>query len=148
MIYQTLLCFDYGTKHIGVAVGQSITRTSNPLEIVPVENGRPDWSHITRLVSEWQPDALIVGIPVSTDGSTDKMVLMAEKFIRQLRGRYKLPVHAVDESLSTYEARTRNIDNLDRVDHLAAQAILETWFDENNDKINRVKNSDSRHERF
>ena len=147
MIYHTLLCFDYGTKHIGVAVGQSITHTANPLEIVAVKNSKPDWPHIDKLIREWQPDALVVGIPVSTDGSTDEMEQMAKKFIRQLQGRYNLPVHTVDESWSTYEARNRSPGKLDRVDHLAAQAILETWFDEYNRKINHLKDIRASHER-
>ena len=134
----TLLCFDFGTKRIGVAVGQSITQTASPLQTVKNKNNRPDWNHIKLLIDEWQPDALIVGVPLNMIGEIQEMTVASEKFMRQLHGRFHLPVYGADERLSSFEAaqRTGKITDLDPV---AAQTILETWFAENRDKIARQK---------
>lgn len=129
-----LLCFDFGTKRIGVAVGQTVTQTANPLKTVKNKNNRPDWKGIKQLIEEWQPDALIVGVPLNMMGEVQEMTLASEKFMRQLHGRFRLPVYGVDERLSSFEAiqRTGKITDIDPV---AAQAILEIWFSENHDKI-------------
>lgn len=126
MKYNTLLCFDYGTKRIGTAIGQSLTGTATPLDIVHCYKNRPDWKQIEQLLEEWKPDAIIVGIPVTMDGSAQVMTRAAEKFASQLEGRFRLPVFGVDERLSTYEAKTRTGEQRE-VDSVAAQAILETW---------------------
>ncbi len=127
---KSLLCFDFGTKRIGVAVGQAITRTATPLITVKNKNNHPDWTHIKQLIDEWQPDALVIGVPLNMMDEVQEMTLAAEKFMRQLHGRFKLPVYGVDERLSSFEAaqRTGKTEDLDPV---AAQAILETWFAEN-----------------
>jgi len=128
----TLLCFDFGTKRIGVAVGQFITQTATPLETVKNKNKRPDWVHIKRLIDEWQPDALIVGVPLNMMGEMQEMTVASEKFMRQLHGRFHLPVYDVDERLSSFEAAQRTGKTTD-LDPVAAQAILETWFAENHE---------------
>ena len=128
----TLLCFDFGTKRIGVAVGQFITQTATPLETVKNKNKRPDWDHIKRLIDEWQPDALIVGVPLNMMGEMQEMTVASEKFMRQLHGRFHLPVYDVDERLSSFEAAQRTGKTTD-LDPVAAQAILETWFAENHE---------------
>jgi len=127
-----LLCFDYGKKRIGVAVGQTITRTASPLETVNVIKKNPDWESITRLINAWQPVSLVVGVPLTMSGSRQDMTEAASRFIRQLNGRYHLPVYEIDERLSSYEAKQRLGSSWD-VDPVAAQAILETWLSENMD---------------
>ena len=122
----TLLCFDFGTKRIGVAVGQTLTDTASPLEIISVRNNRPDWERIGALISQWQPQALVVGNPLNMDGSRHPVGAVVDSFARKLHGRYRLPVLRADERLSTVEARARQ-QNSDAVDHVAAQVILEGW---------------------
>lgn len=122
----TLLCFDFGTKRIGVAVGQTLIDTATPLEIIPVRNNRPDWERIGMLINQWQPQALVVGNPLNIDGSRQPLSTRADAFVRKLQGRYRLPVLRADERLSTVEARARQQSGED-IDHVAAQVILEGW---------------------
>ena len=129
MSEQTYLCFDYGAKRIGVAVGQTLTGTATPLETIKVINGTPDWDKISGLIRQWQPHALVVGLPVSMDDSRQAITDSAEKFTRQLEGRYQLQVFQAEERLTTYEARNRL--KKDRgLDPIAAQVILESWLHE------------------
>lgn len=121
-----LICFDYGQKRIGIAVGQNLTATATPLDTVPVRNGRPDWPHIAEIIKRWQPGALVVGRPLNMDGSRQPMTDAADRFARRLEGRFHLPVHLADERLSSYEARQRLKRDRD-LDAMAAQVILETW---------------------
>ena len=134
MSEQTYICFDYGEKRIGVAVGQTLTGTATPLETIRVINGKPDWEKITGLIRQWQPEALVVGLPVHMDDSRQAITDSAEKFSRQLEGRYLLRVFRAEERLSTYEARDRLKRNRD-LDPVAAQVILESWLLE---KTNRI----------
>ena len=129
MRHETLICFDFGEKRIGIAVGQTITATATPLETVHVRNNKPDWNRISELIDQWRPTALVVGLPLNMDGTRQLMTDLADAFARQLENRYHLPVHLVDERLSTIEAkhRLRDIENLDPV---AAQIILESWLSE------------------
>lgn len=135
---KTLLCFDYGSKRIGVAVGQAITGTATPLQIINIYNNQPEWEKIQELINDWQPEALIVGIPVKMDDSRQEMTSAAERFVRQLEGRYRLPVFGVDERLSTFEAKDRSGRETE-VDSIAAQAILETWLSENNEEFENIQ---------
>lgn len=132
-----LLGFDYGTKQIGVAVGQMITGQARELCVLKARDGVPDWSQIEALLREWQPDALVVGLPLNMDGTPSEMSARAEKFARRLNGRFNLPVHTHDERLTTYEAkgerlRTGQTDNFRArpVDALAAALLLEGWLSE------------------
>lgn len=129
----TLLAFDFGLKRIGVAVGQTQTRSASPLETVAVKRERPDWPAIAELIETWTPDALVVGLPLNMDGTEQDMTLRAKRFGRQLEGRFRLPVHLVDERLSSREAKSRLQDQgriEDSADAVAAQVILEDWFSE------------------
>lgn len=130
---RTLLAFDFGLKRIGVAVGQTQTLSANPIETVAVRRERPDWQAIAKLVETWTPDALVVGLPLNMDGSEQEMTLRARRFGRQLTGRFGLPVHLVDERLTTREAKFR-LGREGRADEdadpVAAQVILEDWFSE------------------
>lgn len=138
MKVKTLLCFDYGSKRIGSAVGQAITGTATPLNTINCYHNQPDWVSIEKLVHEWLPDAIIVGIPLNMDGSSQTMTEAAAKFCRQLEGRFNLPVLGMDERLSTFEAKDRS--GLDtNIDSIAAQAILETWLAEHK---NELKNTE------
>jgi putative holliday junction resolvase len=130
--------FDYGTKRIGVAVGQSLTATARPLTIVLVKNEQIDWQVIHALIQEWQPEAFVVGLPKYADGTDNFVTVAVREFCQQLQVRYQLPVHTIDETLSSVAAvekillkkkgkgkKNPKIVNLDAV---AAQVILETWF--------------------
>lgn len=135
---QRLLGFDYGTRQIGVAVGQTLTRNAQPLRVLKARDGVPDWQQIAALIDEWKPDALVVGLPLNMDGSPSDMSARAQKFARRLEGRYQLTVHCVDERLSTFEAkqtlrdsrRTPSSYRDDPVDALAAALLLQTWLGE------------------
>jgi putative Holliday junction resolvase len=130
---ETLLAFDYGEKHIGVAVGQTLTGTANPLESIRVTRSTPDWTAISRIVKTWQPDALVLGLPLNMDGTEQTVTRRARRFGNQLIGRYRLPVHLVDERLTTREARDRLAceGRAGSDDHpVAAQIILESWLND------------------
>jgi putative Holliday junction resolvase len=130
-----LLGFDYGSKQIGVAVGQVITGQARELCVLKAQNGVPDWQKVEALMREWQPDALIVGLPLNMDGSPSDMSARAEKFSRQLHGRFQLPVHTHDERLTTYAAKGERMARGQHagsyrehpVDALAATLLLEGW---------------------
>ena len=132
---QTCLGFDYGTKRIGVAVGQALTGTARPLDTLISKQGKPDWDSISALINEWQPDALVLGLPVNADGTQHEITKAAQRFGNQLNGRYNLPVYMMDERLSSSEAEQLLADN-DKsyskpdVDMMAASLILESWFAE------------------
>ena len=136
MNIKTLLCFDYGSKRIGVAVGQSLTSTATPLVTIKKHGKKIDWQNIAKLIVEWNPDALIVGIPLCMDGTVQEMTVAAQKFCRQLQARFSLPVYGMDERLSSYEATQRTVKK-NSIDAVAAQVILETWLSENSDNIVR-----------
>ncbi len=137
----TALGFDYGTKKIGVAVGQSITQTASPLAVLPARDGIPDWDTITRMVEQWQPDAFIVGMPFNMDGSENQMTMKAQKFLQRLSGRFNIPCYSMDERLSSKEAKDikknmavahgKNRTGKTNIDSIAAQLILENWFANN-----------------
>ncbi|WP_293646362.1 Holliday junction resolvase RuvX [Thiolapillus sp.] len=128
----TLLGFDYGTRKIGVAVGQELTATATPLTVLHLVKNKPDWDGIADLTEEWQPDALVVGLPIGPEENETPMTVAARKFSRQLHGRFGLPVHLADERLTSREAWSRigGIAERDvtRIDSMAAKLILETWF--------------------
>lgn len=129
-----VLGFDYGTKRIGVAVGQTLTGSARPLTLVKARDGKPDWEAIGRLIAEWQPAALVIGLPVHMDGSEHERTARARRFGNQLAGRYNLPVHRVDERLTSYEAELElraQGKGGEALDAVAAQLILQSWLDEN-----------------
>ncbi len=126
---QTLLGFDYGHKRIGVAVGQTLTASASALATVQARDGRPDWQAISRLIADWKPGALVVGIPYHMDGTEQSMTADALRFCRQLEGRYGLPVHRAEERLTSYVVESGMARNSDRraIDPLSAQVILQDW---------------------
>ena len=133
---KTLIAFDFGEKRIGTAIGQTVTGTATPLQTIPVRRARPDWNAIDRLVGAWNPDALVVGLPLNMDGTPQWITDRARRFANRLHARSGLPVHFADERLSTREAWTRLIESgsrRDGPDPVAAQVILEGWFAEQSD---------------
>lgn len=126
---QTLLGFDYGEKRTGVAVGQSLTRTATGLTTLHSKQQKIDWPAIEALIKEWQPNALVVGIPVHMDGTEQPMTLAARKFSRQLHGRFQLPVFEAEERLTSDEAEQSLGNNPDKaaIDQEAARIILQSW---------------------
>lgn len=135
--HRLLLGFDFGIKRIGVAVGQELTRTARELETLNSPDGGPDWTGISRLIEQWQPDALIVGLPLNLDGSDHKVTRLARRFGNRLKGRYNLPVFTIDERLSSVEAERllagEGRFEKEAVDKLAARIILESWLEQKPD---------------
>ncbi len=129
----TLLGFDYGPRKIGVAVGQTVTATAAPLITLRSRNERPDWPRIEALIRDWRPDAAVVGLPFNMDDTETEIAPLARRFARQIGGRFGLPVHLVDERLTTIEARQilgRKATSREVVDAMAAKLLLETWLSE------------------
>jgi len=120
---QSFLAFDFGTKRVGVAVGNSLTGSARPLAAVAAQ-GEVRLAAIARLVDAWQPDALVVGVPRHPDGAEHDNTRRARAFGRRLHARFALPVHEVDERYTTVEARTAGAADLDAA---AAALILEQF---------------------
>ena len=121
--------FDFGLKRIGVAIGQTITRTATPETIVTSKDGKPDWEHISRLFEEWKPSAIVVGLPMRLNGEEQALTQPARKFGQRLSGRYQRPVYYIEEQLSSIEAEQRKTKTDQPMDDHAAQIILENWLD-------------------
>ena len=136
----TVMSFDYGTEKIGIAIGQSISSTAEPLTIIRAKDGIPNWSQITSLIESWRPNFFVVGLPYNLDGSNSEFLQRALKFANRLNGRFNIPTFGIDERLSSKAAtekfKTGNPKNSVRneIDDIAAQIILETWFSEYNKK--------------
>lgn len=131
-----ILAFDFGLKNIGVAVGQSITGTAAPLQALKARDGIPNWEIIANLVKEWQPDAMVVGLPLNMDGTEQEVTLRAKKFARRLEGRYGVKVNTHDERLTTVDAKAELFARggyqaltKDKIDSISAVLILESWFE-------------------
>lgn len=130
--HRSILAFDFGEKRIGVAKGQTISRTAEPLTILNVHCGKIDWDALSALIEDWKPDLLVVGMPTNYEGEEFGIADRVKRFCRQLDGRYHLPVETINENLSSVEAKSRlgNKANKQELDAHAAQAILETWYEE------------------
>jgi putative holliday junction resolvase len=128
---QTLLGFDFGTQRIGVAAGQSVTGTATALCTIRSCHGKPDWDRISELIADWKPDALVVGLPLHDDGSDSDISRAARKFIRQLEAHYRLPVHLMNERLSSHTAKQlmEKSPGKQEVDAVAAMIILQSWLE-------------------
>ncbi|EIJ71877.1 Holliday junction resolvase RuvX [Pasteurella bettyae] len=133
----TALSFDFGTKSIGCAVGQSITGTAQALPAFKARDGIPDWNEIEKCLEEWKPQVIVVGLPLNMDGTEQPLTLRAKKFANRLNGRFGIPVELQDERLTTTEARSEIFGrggykalNKSKVDGISAALILESWFEE------------------
>ncbi len=135
-----ILAFDYGLRHIGVAAGQTVTRSANPLQDLTAKRGTPDWRSVDALVSEWRPVRILVGLPLNMDDTDSSMSMRTRRFAATLHVRYRIPVSLVDERLSSREVRsmldeqhasnrrsntrTRSVSS----HGLSACVITQTWF--------------------
>lgn len=127
-----IMAFDFGMSKIGVAVGQRITKSANPLTILKAKDGIPNWQEVEQLINEWQPALLVVGLPLNMDGTESEMSMRAEKFSRRLYGRFNLPCETVDERLSSFEA-AEYAEKDGKLDAIAASLILRTWLNSQGD---------------
>ncbi len=124
---QSFLAFDYGTKRVGVATGNSLMKTAAPLRTLAAE-GEARFKAIEALIREWTPAALVIGVPFHPDGAEHDNTLRARRFGRQLHGRFRLAVHEVDERYTTVDAQAAGARDADAA---AAALILEQFFREN-----------------
>jgi putative holliday junction resolvase len=119
-----VLAFDFGLRHIGVAVGQRITATASPVTTLKARDGKPDWAALNGLLAEWVPNRLLVGLPLNMNGSEGDMAVRAREFAAALANRTGLPVSLVDERLTSRAAREQG----ERRNHERAAALIaETW---------------------
>jgi putative Holliday junction resolvase len=135
----TVVAFDFGLRHIGVAVGNRLTRSGRPLTVITAGGDGQRFDAIGRLLSEWRPQRLVVGRPCHPDGSPHPMTLRCERFARQLEGRYRLPVHQIDERYTSVAARSQAAPRsprsaagrrAPRIDAEAAAIILQQYWNE------------------
>ena len=131
---QTLLAFDYGTKNIGVAYGQTVTATAREIPPLKAQDGVPNWDSVQALLKEWQPDLILVGLPLNMDDTESELCARARKFANRLTGRFGVKVELVDERLSTFAAKEEAAERGHRgnygqapIDSIAARLILESW---------------------
>ncbi len=129
---------DFGLKRIGLAIGQTITRSARPLETLAAKAGEPDWQRFNVLIKTWRPEAFVIGIPLNMDGTDQPITLTVREFANRLAEHYSLPVYPMDERLTTKAAREHLFNQGGfkalqdgQVDQVAAQLILENWFSEN-----------------
>jgi len=133
-----VLGFDYGARRLGVAVGQTITASARPLATLAVTSGEPEWARVDEFIAAWRPHALVVGLPAHLDQREHELAAPVRAFAAQLQRRYELPVHLIDERLSSHEAQERAAARgrrgaprsraaKEEVDRIAAQVILESW---------------------
>lgn len=124
----TVIGFDYGTRWTGVAVGQTLTRKAHPLNAIKTG----DWDAVRKLIDAWQPQKFIVGLPLNMAGGKQEMSERAERFGRQLEGRFGIPTEMSDERLTTREAYLIAIESERKhskteIDSLSAVLITESW---------------------
>ncbi|QYJ74272.1 MULTISPECIES: Holliday junction resolvase RuvX [Shewanella] len=132
----TVMGFDFGTKSIGIAVGQSITGSANPLTSVKAVDGIPNWEDIGKLINEWKPDLLVIGLPLNMDGTEQEMTQRARKFANRLNGRFGVKIATQDERLTTADAKARLFEfggfkalTKGQVDAVSAVLIVESYFE-------------------
>lgn len=130
-----IIAFDYGEKKIGVAVGQTSTNTSSPLQIIFNKDNKTNWISISSLLDEWKPDLILLGKPLNMDGSESEIMKKVDKFYKELKSIYDADIEFVDERLTTFEAREILKDEKhDNVDAHAAKILIDNWLDINRDK--------------
>lgn len=132
----TVLAFDFGEKRIGVATGETLLATAHPLTVIHAESNDARFAAIGKLIAEWQPVQLVVGLPTHADGTAHDMTRLAKKFAERLQRRFNLPIAFADERLTSLDAE-RRLRETGRnaksakplLDAVAAQLILQTWFE-------------------
>ncbi|AGH80704.1 Holliday junction resolvase YqgF [Psychromonas sp. CNPT3] len=131
---KSLMGFDFGSKSIGIATGQMITMTAQPLLAIKAQNGIPNWDNLEQLIKEWQPDMLIIGLPLNMDGTEQYITQRAKKFANRLHGRFGVKIALQDERLTTASAKEfifelggyKALDK-GKIDSVSAALILESW---------------------
>jgi putative Holliday junction resolvase len=133
----TLLAFDFGTKRIGIAVGNTLLRRANPLTTINDEKTDTRFAKIEALLNEWQPSALVVGLPSNDDGTPHELTALCRRFANRLKGRFKLPTILLDERYTSLAASAQlneegihGMKQKSLIDQYAAQQILQAYFDE------------------
>lgn len=134
---RTVIGFDFGKKYIGVAVGQEMTGSASPLGSIKANDGIPNWDSLAKYLKEWQPDLIVVGLPLNMDGSEQQLTLDAKKFGSRIVGRFGLKVEFQDERLTTADAKEQlfsrgGYKNLkkDNIDAESARLIIESFFEQ------------------
>lgn len=138
-----IISFDYGTRNIGVAIGQKITGTANTLlDTIKVINGIPNWKEIKKVLKEWKPSIAIIGLPLNMNGTEQNTSMMARKFALKLNKKYNIKIEMHDERLSTIEAKNKlfliggiKCINKKKVNSISASFILESWM-----RLNKINN--------
>ena len=135
-IPSSLLGFDFGTKSIGVATGQMITATAQPIAAIKANDGIPNWDVVEKLIKEWQPDLVVVGLPLNMDGTEQMITQRAKKFANRLNGRFGVKIVLQDERLTTASAKEFIFNhggykalNKGKIDSVSAVLILESWME-------------------
>ena len=128
-----VLCFDFGTKSIGVAIGNTLIHSAQPLPALSAQAGQPQWNKIALLLEKWSPEHLIVGLPLNMDDTDNPTTVQARTFANKLTGRFHIKAQLVDERLSTFEAKQRLKESKKsytkgELDSLSACLILESWY--------------------
>jgi putative Holliday junction resolvase len=134
---RTILGFDFGKKYIGVAIGQEITGSASPLGSVKATDGIPHWDTLSNFITQWQPDFIVVGLPLNMDGTEQQLTKDAKKFGNRIAGRFGLKVEFQDERLTTADAKEQlfsrgGYKNLkkDNIDAESAKLIIESYFEQ------------------
>nr|WP_246261150.1 Holliday junction resolvase RuvX [Alteromonas ponticola] len=128
------MAFDFGTKSIGIAIGQEVTGTAAPLAALKARDGIPDWDAIKNIIDQWQPDLAVVGLPLNMDGTEQAVTQRAKTFANRIHGRFNLAVETWDERLSTVDARAMLFElggykklTKEKVDSVSACVIFTSW---------------------
>ncbi|WP_408615632.1 Holliday junction resolvase RuvX [Celerinatantimonas sp. MCCC 1A17872] len=131
----SVLGFDFGTQSIGVAIGNPITGSASALNALKARDGIPNWDDLANLIRQWQPQRLVVGLPLNMDGTEQDITTRARKFAKRLHGRYGLPVDLQDERLTTVDARASLFEQggyralkKGAIDSASAVVIVESWY--------------------
>ncbi|WP_354624902.1 Holliday junction resolvase RuvX [Psychromonas sp. MME2] len=133
---KTVLGFDFGTKSIGVATGQMVTATAQPLAAIKANDGIPDWNIVEKVIRDWQPDLVIIGLPLNMDGTEQPITQRAKKFANRLNGRFGVNIALQDERLTTASAKEFIFSHggykaleKGKIDSVSAALILESWME-------------------
>jgi len=132
-----VIAFDFGIKRIGVAVGENITKKGRPLNVLNAQNGHPNWSIVKKLIQFWQPNFIIVGLPLNINGTKQNITRKSEKFANLLQYKFKIIVKMHDERLTTVEAKSIMFKKngfkalkKEKIHSCAATIILESWLNQ------------------
>ncbi|MDC1150247.1 Holliday junction resolvase RuvX [Gammaproteobacteria bacterium] len=127
-----IVSFDFGTKKIGVAVGQTKTKTSSPLEIIFNKNNKTNWDSIKSIIDEWRPDIILVGKPLNMDGTDSDIMKEVDVFFKKLKKITNIPCEYVDERLTSFEARQNLLElKTQLIDAQAAKILIDNWLSDN-----------------